>query len=95
MSAGSLAGQVAIVTGAGRGIGRAIAARLLADGARVMVCDLEPELAAKTATELGGAESFGGNLAREAEARTMVEQALARFGRIDILVNNAGRAQLG
>jgi 2,3-dihydroxy-2,3-dihydro-p-cumate dehydrogenase len=79
-----------IVTGAGRGIGRAIAARLIADGASVMVCDLDPELAAQAATDLGGAESFGGNLARETDARAMVEQTLARFGRIDILVNNAG-----
>jgi 2,3-dihydroxy-2,3-dihydro-p-cumate dehydrogenase len=90
MSAGRLTGQVAIVTGAGRGIGRAIAARLIADGASVMVCDLDPELAAQAATDLGGAESFGGNLARETDARAMVEQTLARFGRIDILVNNAG-----
>ena len=89
----TLAGQVAIVTGAGRGIGRAIAARLLADGAAVVLCDLDPALAAQAAAELAEparTASFGGNLAREAEARALVEQALERFGRIDILVNNAG-----
>lgn len=93
MTGQGLAGQVAIVTGAGRGIGRAIAARLLAEGAAVMVCDLDPALAAKAAADLSEPErtaSFGGNLAREAEARALVQHALERFGRIDILINNAG-----
>lgn len=93
MTGRSLAGQVAIVTGAGRGIGRAIAGRLLADGASVLLCDLDPALAAQAAADLAQPErtaSSGGNLAHEAEARAMVEQALERFGRIDILVNNAG-----
>ena len=93
MTGQGLAGQVAIVTGAGRGIGRAISERLIADGASVMVCDLEAALAAKAAAALSCPDrsaSFGGNLAREAEARSMIEQTIARFGRIDILVNNAG-----
>ena len=93
MTGQGLAGQVAIVTGAGRGIGRAISERLIADGASVMVCDLEAALAAQAAAALSCPDrsaSFGGNLAREAEARTMIEQTIARFGRIDILVNNAG-----
>ena len=88
-----LAGQVAIVTGAGRGIGRAIAERLIADGASVMVCDLDGELAERASHAFGCPDrcaAFGGNLAREAEARDLVDQTLARFGRIDILVNNAG-----
>lgn len=93
MTGQGLADQVAIVTGAGRGIGRAIAARLLAEGAVVMVCDLDPALAAQAAANLAAPErtaSFGGNLAHEAEARALVAHALERFGRIDILVNNAG-----
>ena len=93
MTGQGLAGQVAIVTGAGRGIGRAISERLIADGASVMVCDLEAALAAQAAAALSCPDrsaSFGGNLAREAEARTMIEKTMARFGRIDILVNNAG-----
>ena len=90
---GSLAGQVAIVTGAGRGIGQAIAARLVADGASGMICDLDRELAAAAADALGPPHrvaAFAGNLAQEAEVRRMVNETLARFGRIDILVNNAG-----
>ncbi len=90
---GPLAGQVAIVTGAGGGIGRAIADRLLRDGAKVMICDLDPLLAAAAADELFGPEqatAFGGNLACEADARRMVSETLEKFGRIDILVNNAG-----
>jgi 2,3-dihydroxy-2,3-dihydro-p-cumate dehydrogenase len=86
-------GRVAIVTGAGRGIGRAIAARLLADGARVVVCDLDLEAAALSADELDVEERavpFGGNLARREEAERLVTETIARFGRIDILVNNAG-----
>lgn len=88
-----LAGQVAIVTGAGRGIGRAIAARLIADGAFVLLCDLDSGLAAQAANDLASPQktaSFGGNLARETQARTMIQMALERFGRIDILINNAG-----
>ena len=92
-----LAGRCAIVTGAGRGIGRAIAARLLADGARVMICDLTLEAADKVADELapgsemaGRCVAFGGNLAHEDVARAMVAAAIAAFGQIDILVNNAG-----
>ena len=88
-----LIGQVAIVTGAGRGIGRAIAARLLADGASVMICDLDSGLAAATAAELVDptrTAAFVGNLASEDVVRRMVDEAMSRFGRIDILVNNAG-----
>ncbi len=88
-----LIGQVAIVTGAGRGIGRAIAARLLTDGASVMICDLDSGLAAAAAAELVDptrTAAFAGNLASEDVVRRMVDEAMSRFGRIDILVNNAG-----
>lgn len=88
-----LAGRVAIVTGAGRGIGKAIAARLLADGASVVVCDLDLEAAAQAAADLGDEDRsrpFSGNLARREDAERMVGETMARFGRIDILVNNAG-----
>ncbi|MES2492575.1 MAG: SDR family oxidoreductase [Pseudomonadota bacterium] len=86
-------GQAAIVTGAGRGIGKAIAARLASEGASVMVCDLDPALATSSAAALPNPdrhEAFAGNLAKEDAARAMVDQAFTRFGRIDILVNNAG-----
>lgn len=91
--ADALNGQVAIVTGGGRGIGRAIAARLLADGARIMLCDLDPSDAANAATALGANDqvrSFGGNLAKVEVAKALVASTLDAFGRIDILVNNAG-----
>ena len=89
----ALSGQVAIVTGAGRGIGRVIAARLAGDGASVMICDLDPECAAAAASEINGpvrTAAFAGNLAREDDARRMVDATMEHFGQIDILVNNAG-----
>lgn len=88
-----LAGRIAIVTGAGRGIGKAIAARLLRDGATVVVCDLAAAPAEAVVAELGAPErtmAFGGNLAKREEAERLVDEVLARYGRIDILVNNAG-----
>ena len=88
-----LAGRVAVVTGAGRGIGKAIAARLLTDGAMVMLCDLELDAAVLSASDLGEdgrTLAFGGNLAKREEAERLVREAMAHFGCIDILVNNAG-----
>lgn len=93
MAEGKLACRVAIVTGAGRGIGTAIAQRFLADGARVVFCDLTPETAEAVRAAAGCDErtmAFGGNLAKEGEAARLIAKTLARFGKIDILVNNAG-----
>lgn len=88
-----LKGQVAIVTGAGRGIGAAIARRLADAGATLVVCDLTQE-AAEGARAAAGDESrtmaFHGNLADDEVAGRLIEQVIARFGKIDILVNNAG-----
>jgi 2,3-dihydroxy-2,3-dihydro-p-cumate dehydrogenase len=89
----SLQGRVAIVTGAGRGIGRCIANRLLRDGAQVVYCDLSEGVAqeaAHSANSDARTLGVGGNLADDAVAKRLVERTLRRFERIDILVNNAG-----
>lgn len=83
--------QVALVTGAGRGIGAAIAGRLHRDGAAVMIADLDPSLAERSAARMGDrADSFAGDLADEPSAAALIARTIERFGRIDILVNNAG-----
>ena len=99
----NLAGKVAIITGAGRGIGREHALALARAGAKILVNDLGASLAGEGADEglahdvvreieaLGGeAVANGENVADFAAAKRMVDQALETFGRVDILVNNAG-----
>ena len=91
---GRLADQAGIVTGAGRGIGRAIALSLAREGARVAVVDKQPELADETAElvrEHGGdAVAVVGDVTDPALARQATEEALRRWGRLDLLVNNVG-----
>lgn len=85
---------VTVVTGAGRGIGRAIALRYAREGAKVMVVDIDEENAARVAREIqstgGAAEAYRADLAQTEESIAMVKRAVARFGRLDVLVNNAG-----
>ena len=84
-----LQSQVALVTGAGRGIGSAIARRLAAEGAKVVVhYHTSREPAEALATEIGGL-ALGCDLTDALAAEAMVADALSHFGRIDILVNNA------
>ncbi|HLZ29470.1 MAG TPA: SDR family oxidoreductase [Chloroflexota bacterium] len=89
-----LDGQVAIVTGAGRGIGRAIALELAGLGASVAVAELNVAAAAETAAAVQQAGrqalAVGVDVTRAADRTAMVDQTLQMFGRIDILVNNAG-----
>ncbi len=89
-----LTGQVALVTGAARGIGRAIALRLAEAGAAVLVADVDLNGGRETVeaiTALGGtAEAMVADVADIAEGRAAVEEAVATFGRLDVLVNNAG-----
>ena len=90
----TLEGKAALVTGAGRGIGRAIAAKLAGLGAAVMVNDLEEEAAAATVAairEAGGqAAHRAGDVTAEGFPERLVESTLAEFGALDIIVNNAG-----
>jgi 3-oxoacyl-[acyl-carrier protein] reductase len=89
-----LANQVAVVTGAGRGIGQAIALKLAAAGANVACVDLKLEFCTETvekATALGvKAWGFAANVAEAASVDAAVEQIVPATGKVDILVNNAG-----
>ena len=89
-----LQGQIAIVTGAGRGIGRATALELARLGADVVVAELDKAGAERTAGEVTAlgrrALAVPTDVARRADLTAMVERTRTAFGRIDILVNNAG-----
>jgi NAD(P)-dependent dehydrogenase (short-subunit alcohol dehydrogenase family) len=82
--------RVAIVTGAGRGIGAAIAERLSGDGLAVLVADIDVTAADRQADALGMAMSCQVDVSQPESVRAMVEAALERFEQIDVLVNNAG-----
>ncbi|MGW3146838.1 bifunctional aldolase/short-chain dehydrogenase [Streptomyces sp. NPDC001177] len=89
----ALATRVALVTGGGSGIGRAIAHRLVAEGACVVVADLDPENAGKVAEELGGpdkAVAVTVDVTDEAQIAAAFKAALLAFGGVDLVVNNAG-----
>jgi len=82
------AGKAVVVTGAARGIGEGIASRFAAEGARVLLVDVDAEVVA-TAARLGQ-EAMVRDVAERDAGQALAERALAAFGRIDILVNNAG-----
>ena len=87
--------KVAIVTGAARGIGRATAERLIEEGAKILICDIDEAQLTRTAAELGGEDRVIAQLVDVVNKRhveQLVEKAVQHFGRLDIMVNNAGIA---
>ena len=90
-----LQGKVAIVTGGASGFGAGIARKFVAEGARVMIADLNIDMANELAAELGDAvQTIQTNVARDADVAAMVQSTLDAFGQIDILINNAGVTHL-
>ena len=87
---GRLNDKIAIVTGAGQGIGKAIAGKLAAEGATVVVTDLDEANAKETATAWPGAVAIRTDVTDRQGVQVMVNRVVQQFGRIDILVNNAG-----
>jgi 3-oxoacyl-[acyl-carrier protein] reductase len=88
---GVLDGKAAIVTGSARGIGRATAELLAGQGARVLVNDLDADVAEQAASEISGETTvFGGDLTQDGVCDRLVQKAVDELGRIDIIVNNAG-----
>jgi 3-oxoacyl-[acyl-carrier protein] reductase len=87
----NIAGRVALVTGAGRGIGKAIAQGLADCGAKVAVSDIDAQTATMTAGTLSGeANAYPADVSDSAVVQTMIDKIMSDFGRLDILVNNAG-----
>src|SRR3954452_10132706 len=88
---GVLDGQVAIVTGSARGIGRATAELLSEQGAKVLINDLDADVAEQTAGEIKGETVvYAGDLTKPGAADELVKAAVDAWGKLDIIVNNAG-----
>jgi 3-oxoacyl-[acyl-carrier protein] reductase len=89
-----LKGKIAIVTGGARGIGRSIATRFAAEGASVIIADVDRDQAVRTVAELGGNRasvwSIPVDVTEPLEVKSLMQQTVTEFGRLDILVNNAG-----
>jgi NAD(P)-dependent dehydrogenase (short-subunit alcohol dehydrogenase family) len=92
-----LEGKIAVITGAARGIGRACAERFLADGAKVVVADIDEARLAETATAIGTSDNVHvvvTDVSKKEQVEALIAAAVERFGRIDIMVNNAGIAKV-
>jgi len=89
MSASNLQDKIAVVTGAASGLGLAVAERLAAGGAKIVVCDINAEGGKAVAARLDGI-FVQGDMSKRADCRNLVDQALAACGTVHILVNNAG-----
>ena len=83
--------KIALVTGAGSGFGRGIAARFAEEGAKLVIADINEEAAKMVAGEIGGsAIAVGADVSKNSDVEAMIQQSVAQWGRLDILVNNAG-----
>lgn len=92
----SLSGQIVAITGGARGIGRATAAALIAQGARVAIGDVDAALATTTANELGaGTLGLPLDVTDRASFATFLDEVEARLGPLDVLINNAGIMPIG
>jgi len=92
-----LRGKTALVTGGSKGIGRAVARTLAAEGARVLICSRDADALKDAAADIeratgGHVETVAGDLSQHEEVKRVAAEALTRLGRLDILVNNAGTA---
>lgn len=93
----TVSNKVVIVTGSGRGIGAAIAKDLAAEGAKVVVADLNPgaaaEVVAKIESEGGTARGIAVDVANRESVKSLIAQTVAAYGRLDVMFNNAGISQ--
>jgi 3-oxoacyl-[acyl-carrier protein] reductase len=88
---GLLDGKSAIITGSARGIGRATAELFVSEGARVLINDIDGDVADQASSEIDGETAvFSGDLTKEGVPDELVKKAIDEFGQVDILVNNAG-----
>ena len=88
---GRLDNKVAVITGAASGIGEATARRFVAEGAKVVIADMQEELGEQVAGDLGASATFiPTNVAKESDVKAAVDEAANRWGRLDVIFNNAG-----